>query len=383
MLRRLPAGGLLSVLARHRMARMLPATASMLAASPAALPAPASAAPPVWDPVLPGTVLQFPRDHGAHPGHRIEWWYVTGWMDLPDATQAGFQVTFFRARTAHPQANPSRFAPHQLILAHAAIALPDRASLVHDERAARAGFDLAGARTDDTYAWIGVGASRWLLARDGTSDRYTTRIRAREFTIDLTLTPDGPPLLHGDDGFSRKGPLPTQASHYYTRPQMGVSGRLGIGTIDSDVTGRAWFDREWWSEILAEGAVGWDWAGLNLDDGTAVMAFRIRAADGSEVWRDATLRDRSGNARTHLTPEFQVLRRWRSARTGAQYPVSMRVRVAGRILDLIPMIDDQELDSRSSTGTIYWEGAVTVFEDNSRIGRGYLELAGYAAPVRF
>jgi predicted secreted hydrolase len=113
------------------------------------------------------------------------------------------------------------------------------------------------------------------------------------------------------------------------------------------------------------------------------MAFRIRAADGSEVWRDATLRDRSGNARTHLTPEFQVLRRWRSARTGAQYPVSMRVRVAGRILDLIPMIDDQELDSRSSTGTIYWEGAVTVFEDNSRIGRGYLELAGYAAPVRF
>jgi predicted secreted hydrolase len=49
---------------------------------------------------------------------------------------------------------------------------------------------------------------------------------------------------------------------------------------------------------------------------------------------------------------------------------------------LKPLQPDQELDSRRSTGAVYWEGAVTVERDGRRLGRGYLELTGYVDPMK-
>jgi len=353
--------------------------APVLAAAPAL---PASGA--VWEPVLPDVPMRFPRDHGAHPGHRTEWWYVTGWLQRPDAADCGFQVTFFRSRTAHPEANPSRFAPRQLVLAHAALALPERGRLVHAERAARAAFDLAGASDSDTRTWLGTGAGAWSLVRDAGTDRYRTHITAPELELSLELVPPGQPLLQGDAGFSRKGPRPLQASRYYSRPQLAVSGTVRAGPAPAvTVSGSAWFDHEWSSEILDADAAGWDWTGINLDDGGALMAFRIRGRDGREQWREAMLRNGAGGAvRTGLAPRFEPLRTWRSPRTGAHWPVAMRIDIDGRAIELRPLFDDQELDARGSTGTTYWEGAVTAFEGGRRIGRGYLELTGYAGALR-
>jgi predicted secreted hydrolase len=343
----------------------------------------AELAPFSWAPVLPDPPMAFPADFGAHPAHRTEWWYVTGWLQRPAAADAGFQLTFFRSRSAHPAANPSRFAPTGLVLAHAALALPERGRLVHAERSARTGGGLAEAATGDTRVRLGTGAQAWTLARDPNTDRYRARIVARDFAFDLTLVPGTAPLLQGDAGFSRKGPAPGQASRYYSRPQVAVDGRIGIEGRESPVTGRAWFDHEWSSAILDEASVGWDWAGINLDDGGALMAFRIRARDGAETWRDATLREgAAGAVRTRLAPAFEPLRHWTSPRSGARWPVSMRVALAGRELELRPLFDDQELDARGSTGTTYWEGAVTAFEAGRRVGRGYLELTGYAGALR-
>lgn len=336
-----------------------------------------------WPAVRPDPPMRFPDDFGAHPEHRTEWWYVTGWLARPGAADAGFQLTFFRSRTAHPAANPSRFAPTQLVLAHAALALPERGRLLHAERAARAGFGLAGAETGDTRVWIGAGADAWSLRREPGSGRYRARIAARDFAFELEFDPRAPPLLQGRAGFSRKGPGEAQASRYYSRPQLGVAGRVRIGATDAAVEGLAWFDHEWSSEILDAQAAGWDWTGLNLDDGGALMAFRIRNRDGGEAWRDATLREgRDGPVRTGLAPQWAPIRHWRSARSGATWPVSMRLQVAGRELELRPLFDDQELDARGSTGTTYWEGAVTAFEGGRRVGRGYLELTGYAGALR-
>ncbi|RPH46021.1 MAG: carotenoid 1,2-hydratase [Burkholderiales bacterium] len=336
-----------------------------------------------WAPVPRGVPMRFPADFGAHPEHRTEWWYVTGWFVRDGAPDAGFQLTFFRSRTAHPAANPSRFAPTQLVLAHAALALPERGRLLHAERSARAGFDLAGADTGDTRVWLGRGPQAWTLERDAATDRYRARIDARDFGFDLLLDPGAPPLLQGEAGWSRKGPGTLQASRYYSRPQLGVTGAVRVADATSRITGLAWFDHEWSSEILDERTAGWDWTGLNLDDGGALMAFRLRGRDGGDTWVDATLREgRDGIPRTGLRPAFEPLRHWQSARTGARWPVAMRVRVAGRDLELRPLFDDQELDARGSTGTTYWEGAVTAHEGGRRVGRGYLELTGYAGALR-
>jgi len=305
-----------------------------------------------------GRRLRFPRDHGAHPDFRTEWWYATGWLER-GAAPLGFQLTFFRARPPWTSDNPSRFAPRQLILAHAAVADPALGRLRHDQRASREAFELAGAQTATTDVWV----DDWQLRLEG--DVYRARIRAREFELSLELRAPGAPLLQGEGGYSRKGPRPGQASYYYSRPHLAAA-----GTLDGEpVRGTAWLDHEWSSRYLAPEASGWDWCGLNLADGRALMAFRIRDKAGGVFFAPPGV-------------SFTPLRAWRSPRTGIEYPVAMRVAAQGRTFELEPLMDDQELDARASTGTLYWEGAVRALEGGREAGRGYLELTGYGEPLR-
>jgi len=314
------------------------------------IPFAALAEPVRYPQVVSNKRLVFPRDHGAHPDYRIEWWYVTGWLDGP----LGFQITFFRARPAEASDNPSQFNPRQILFAHAALSDPRRGRLVHDERAARAGFSLAHAELDRTGVWI----DDWRLELDG--NRYQARIAAREFEFDFTLFATQL-VLQGEAGFSRKGHRPGEASYYYSRPQLNVVGKLN----GKDVEGTAWLDHEWSSAYMAPEASGWDWCGVNLLDGGSLTAFQMRDAKGG----------------VHYAPpgvSFKALRTWKSPRTGAEYPVEMQV----NDLVLKPLMDDQELDARTSSGTIYWEGAVRAFSKTSEIGRGYLELTGYWKPMK-
>jgi predicted secreted hydrolase len=327
--------------------------------------------------------LVFPRDHGAHPEFRIEWWYVTGWVADGAGHDYGVQVTFFRNRPGVAEANPSAFAPRQLLFAHAAIADPRSGRLSHDQRAARAGLGLAEA----DEAKMGVFIGDWSLAETG--GRYAAKIAARDFALDVEFAPTRAPLAHGDKGVSRKGSDPAQASYYYSEPQLRVTGTLRIGTATTvAVTGTAWLDHEWSSTVMAPEASGWDWAGINLDDGGALMAFRMRAKAGGALWAGGAYRDAKGDVRT-FAPDavrFVSLRTWRSPRTGIEYPVETKLEVAldagGLALELKPLMDDQELDSRASTGTIYWEGAVRAIGGGRERGRGYLELTGYGPPLR-
>ena len=250
--------------------------------------------------------------------------------------------------------------------------------LLHDQRAARAGFGLAAARTRDPPS---VRIDDWSLTLDG--GVYRTRIPAREFALDLEFAPSQPILLQGEAASAARARR-AQASYYYSRPHLAVSGTVERSGRRERVDGSAWLDHEWSSEYLAPEAAGWDWAGLNLDGGGALMAFRMRAKAGGVFWAGGGWRDAGGRTRV-LAPgdvRFEPLRRWRSPRTEVEYPVAMRLHAGERELVLEPLMDDQELDSRASTGAIYWEGAVTASEGGRRVGRGYLELTGYGKPVR-
>jgi predicted secreted hydrolase len=331
-----------------------------------------------FDPVVPGKQLEFPRDADAHPGHRIEWWYVTGHLDSPQGP-LGFQVTFFRVRNPDADGNPSRFSPRQLLFAHAALADPARGHLLHAQRSARMLEGLVEAHTDT----LDVRLDDWSLRRE--ADGYHARVNAADFTLDLVLVPTQSPLLQGDRGFSRKGPANANASYYYSEPQLRVAGQVTADGKARAVTGIAWLDHEWSSEMLAPDAMGWDWLGVNLDDGGALTAFRIRARDGSTLWANATLRAAGGAVTTldGASLAFTQRRMWKSPRTGVSYPVTMDVRVGNRNWRVEPMMDDQELDARASTGTLYWEGAVRVQANDGARGRGYLELTGYGERVPF
>ena len=335
-----------------------------------------------YPPVLPRPLV-FPADTGAHPDFRTEWWYATGWLEESEDSEGsesaprvrGFQVTFFRVRTLLGEDNPSRFAPRQLILAHAAIADPGYGRLRHAERAERALAPLAGAAEGHTHVWSGD----WFLKTEG--EHYLTRVRSDQFAFELTLNPTRPRVLNGDAGFSQKAPGREHASYYYSVPQLAVSGTLELDGRSRTVTGTAWLDHEWSSEILPPDAQGWDWVGLNFDDGGSLMAFQMRGDDSQPIWGAATLVNADGEQQV-LPPQavqFTPMRRWQSPRTGADYPVEWQIRAGARTFTVQPIMDDQELDSRQSTGAVYWEGAVRVFEQQQEIGRGYLEMTGYAA----
>jgi predicted secreted hydrolase len=323
--------------------------------------------------VRPGTPLRFPADHGAHPGFRTEWWYITGQMDTTSGRK-GFQITFFRTRPGDFSANPSRFSPEQVIFAHAAVSDPSHGRLRHSARIARAGFGLAGAKVGD----MDIVLDDWHLKR-GRDGRMHARVKGDGFVLDLAFTPTQPVILQGRGGYSQKGPKASEASHYYSWPQLKLAGRLN----GEPVAGTAWLDREWSSTLLAPQAVGWDWLGLNLDHGGALTLFRVRDAKGGAVWAGGSHRDGAGKLHV-FKPEdvrWQAGGWWRSPRSKVNWPV--RPVVAYRLgngwqrIEITPLMPDQELDSRAAGGPLYWEGAVSVPG-----GRGYMELTGYGQALR-
>jgi predicted secreted hydrolase len=344
----------------------------------ALLAAPAIPAVAPYPQVRPGVPLHFPADHGAHPQFRTEWWYVTGWLRTGDGHDLGFQVTFFRTRPPVDARNPSRFAATQLLFAHIALSDPATGRLLHGERTARAGFGLASAATGDAD----VAIRDWRLRRTP-GGQWQTSVATDGFALALTLQPTQPPMAQGQGGYSRKGPLSDQASYYYSIPHLRITGTVQRGAQRVAVTGEAWLDREWSSQYLAPAAQGWDWTGINFDDGSALMAFRMRRKGGGTLWAGGALRRADGTT-TVLGPDdvvFRTLATWHSPATGAVYPVAqdLGIRIAGRVTHwhLMPMFAAQEIDSRRSGLPVYWEGAV-----RTPGGRGYLELTGYDQPLR-
>jgi predicted secreted hydrolase len=334
-------------------------------------------------------VLQFPRDHGAHPGSRIEWWYATGWLreaDLP--ALLGFQVTFFRSRTGLAADLPGRLAPRQLLFAHAAVSDIGARRHRHADRAARwSGQDLADLRARASLHDADVALAGWTFRRvaTGRSVRYDTELEADGFALRLAMACTQPLLLQGEAGFSRKGPLEAQASHYTSEPQLAVTGTLRLERRARRVTGRAWIDHEWSDEILPPEAQGWDWIGMNLHDGSALTAFQLRRADGSALWAGGSMRAPGaaplafGPAELHFTPR----RRWQSPASQASYPVEWAVQTPAGRFTVRALMDAQELDSRASTGTVYWEGLSELLDGNGKqLGLGYLEMTGYSGRLR-
>ena len=353
---------------------------------------------------LPVRTLQFPRDHGSHPDLRTEWWYITGHLDAAGAPW-GFQITFFRSRVEGTQDMQSAFAAKQLLFAHAAVTDVRGGRLLHDQRIARAGFGVVDASESDTD----IRLQDWRLVRHDAArnpgeieragdaafgrihserSRYEAQIISPGFSLQLQFDSTQPLLFQGQQGLSRKGPAPEQASYYYSQPQLSVSGSITVGgqrMVTSAGTGRAWMDHEWSETLMHPEVVGWDWIGMNLNDGGALTAFRLRRVDGSAVWAGGSLRAAGQTTRVFSASSvvFVLQRFWTSAASGVRYPVQWQVQTPAGVFQVRALLDNQELDSSSSTGSIYWEGLSELRNPaGETVGQGYLELTGYGKPLR-
>jgi predicted secreted hydrolase len=335
-----------------------------------------------WKRVEPGLLLAYPADHGAHPEYRTEWWYVTGHLEDDAGEHFGFQLTVFRRGidAGGPRPGESPLRARHVFAGHLALTDVAAGETRFAERLARAS-PLAGAALTD----LDVVLADWSLARgaDGAL-ALAAGDRERGFALDLALAPGKPLVLHGPGGRSRKGDEAGNASAYASWTRLAVTGTLARDGGAREVRGSAWFDHEFGSTVLPEGVVGWDWFGLQLDDGRELMLFVLRdAAGNASVTSAATLVEPDGRVRPLARDEFtlRASATWTSPRTGGVYPAGWTIAIpsAELALELVPRVVDCELVTTATTNVAYWEGPVTI--EGSVTGRGYAELTGYAGSL--
>ncbi len=357
----------------------------LLLASLAAVKWMAAAATPTgseWLHVTGPPNLQFPRDHGAHPRFRTEWWYLTGILEDDPGNRFGFQVTFFRQGLDPSPLGPeaSQLRARQAVAAHLAVADVERDEFVHVDRLRRATGGLAGFSEQRLRVWV----DDWEL---GQEEDGALRVRAADPSgvgLALELRPERPILRHGDRGYSQKGPNPGNASVYLSWTRLGVEGELLVEGEWRAVRGEAWFDHEWGTSQLGPGVVGWDWFSLRLEGDRDLMVYQLRQKDGRAApLSSGTFVDADGSVARLGADDVEIATtaRWTSPDSAASYPAGWRIRIPRFALDLEirPLVAAAEIDGRASTGVVYWEGPVEV--SGSHPGEGYVELTGYAGTL--
>ncbi len=327
-------------------------------------------------------LLSFPSDMGPHLDYRTEWWYYTGNLDTADDRHFGYELTFFRGAILPPDQLPPRssdWATNQVYMAHLALTDVDGGQFYAYQRYARGAAGLAGAQAEPYEVWL----EDWSVTLTA-PDTYALVAANEGIRIEFTLVDEKGPILHGDAGYSQKGPEAGNASYYYSQPRLATEGIIEVDGERFEVSGLSWKDHEYSTSVLSEGQVGWDWFSIQLSNGYDLMLYQIRQTDGGIApLSSGTLIAPDGSTQ-HLDREnfsIEPTGSWTSPHSGGIYPMGWVVRIPSVDLeiDLQPYLEDQELNMT----TIYWEGAVRVdgrFGSNQVTGHAYVELTGYAEP---
>jgi len=345
----------------------------------------ASTASGQYKTALPGYRFEFPRDHFNHEEFQTEWWYTTGNVDSGDGHKYGFELTFFRQGVDRGPDKTASWDLRDLYLAHLALSDLDGGKFYYTERLNRGGPGIAGADKTRKKIWNGNWELRWnsddqlqLIATDG------------QFSLELTLVPQKPPVIQGENGVSRKSASVGQASHYISFTRLKTTGTITRNEKNVQVNGTSWMDHEFFTRQLGDDQVGWDWLGVQLDDNSELMLYQFRRKDGSvDSFSSGTFVDGQGrsvhlpSADFHLFPSGGT---WTSSVTSARYPIAwtMEVPKLGLKLQASTRLKSQELAGNRRLAPNYWEGAITVQGTRNGAtvrGVGYLEMTGYDRAV--
>ncbi len=333
---------------------------------------------------MPGYRYTFPADHFNHPDFQTEWWYYTGNLHTADGRRFGFELTFFRHGVDRDPRPPGIWDVRDVWLAHLALSDIGGNQFFHTERLNRAGPGIAGADLGQARVWNG----NWQVQWQG--HKQHLQAVADRFSIDLSLQSDKPPVIHGANGVSQKAEGPGRASHYISLTHLTSKGAMTIDGKRFEVEGLTWMDHEFFTHQLEANQTGWDWFSLQFDDNTEIMLFRIRRKDGTADPFSAGTYVDAGGRPVHLTADTFSLtpgKTWKSPETGGAYPIQWTIQVPSLQINvsLNTRLPQQELTSKGRAVSAYWEGAIEITGTKSNqpvSGAGYLEMTGYAGPVR-
>jgi predicted secreted hydrolase len=329
---------------------------------------------------LPGYMFKFPRDYFNHEYYQTEWWYYTGNLKAPDGHRFGFELTFFRQGVSRA-ANNNPWFVHDLWMAHMAVSDIEGQRFHHEERLMRSGPGLAGVDAQAGVVWNG----NW-QAQIRERDEYLRGV-GQDFGLTLKLVSVKQPVIQGQNGVSQKAEGAGHASHYFSLTRLLTTGSIDVEGKTYQVEGTSWMDHEFFTGSMAANETGWDWFSIQLQDGSELMLYRLRHADGSiDACSSGSYVDAHGHSRLLSAQDFVMsptVERWTSPETKASYPVRWHVSIPGLQLELeiTTPLRNQELTNR--LGPSYWEGAMDVAgtrAGSALRGVGYLEMTGYAEP---
>ena len=334
--------------------------------------------------------FSFPRDHGAHPGYRTEWWYYTGNLTGNGGRHYGFQLTFFRNQISPSQdadvwPEPrSAWRTQQIYLAHAAVSDITGKLHLQAEDMARNVLGMAGVEQNDTKTLVFL--KNWSATI--TDNAHDIRAESDQFAYQLHLSSLKEPVAHGRGGYSKKGQSAERASCYYSFTRLASQGTMTLAGKTFPVSGQSWMDHEFSTAPLEPGIVGWDWFSLQLSDRTEIMIFLLREAKGlRNSASSGTFIAANGRTRHLSVDDFKLgtLDTWQSKKSGATYPSQWHMAIPSLSisLDIKSNLANQEMHTSGSTGVTYWEGSVSCRgKRNGRAitGAGYVEMTGYARP---
>ena len=325
----------------------------------------------------------FPEDFGPHPDYQTEWWYYTGNLESEEGERFGYQLTIFR-RALLPEVDraerESTWATEQIYMGHFAVSDVSGEEHYAFERFVRGAAGLAGAQSEPYQVWL----ENWQV-EEIAEGQYRLMAEQDSVALDLVLEDLKGPILHGDQGYSQKGPEEGNASHYYSQTRLESSGIVRTPKGSFGVSGLSWKDHEFSTNALSAGQVGWDWFSIQLDDGSELMVFQIRRSDGTvDPFSSGSWISPNGEL-IHLEKkdfEIQIEDSWSSPNSGAEYPSQWNINIPRLDLNLAvtPLLADQEMNVSYN----YWEGAVKVdgiVRGASVSGNGYIEMTGYAASI--
>jgi predicted secreted hydrolase len=335
---------------------------------------------------LPGYRYEFPHDHLSHPEFQTEWWYYTGNLTAADGHRFGFELTFFRQGVSRDASKTATWDVEDVYLAHLALSDLDGGEFYHAERTNRAGPQIAGVSETTQRIWNGNWSAEWK------GDAQQLRAVDERFALELLLRSDKPPVIHGENGVSQKADGAEHGSHYISFTRLQTSGTVRLLGKNFQVTGTAWMDHEFFTQQLSDKQTGWDWFSIQLADNTELMLFELRRKDGTiDPFSAGTYVDAQGKAAHLRAADFSLKAAgssWRSATTGATYPIGWTISVPrlGLELEASTRLKTQELSGSCKFSPSYWEGAMEFHgrrNGSEARGVGYLEMTGYGRPVSF
>ncbi|QMV41904.1 lipocalin family protein [Cohnella cholangitidis] len=351
--------------------------------------------------------LSIPKDAAPHPESNLEWWYCYAYIDGSGGRRYALMISFFRVGEL------PRLKGHYLIYSLIRLDQPGFIARSCLDRALV--YQMAGLylpsyfliKPNDKHTWEQYGTllkgklpspHSWMkdvsvrsrptrldygeasiIFKDEESQRFTLHIQDREARIELEFEP-----CKRLTAIDEQGTL--NGFYYYSSTRNSVKGRIYDEEGSEQVSGEGWFDHQWGRNYELLKGEGWNWFGLQLDDGRELLISQLHAADPASPPASPTaifiLNDRASMSVNNI--KLQPLRFWKSFRSGMTYPIEWRILLPDYRLELrvAPLIDNQEMPIIGPIRAI-WEGVclVTGVDHECRKpirGKGFVELAGYA-----